>query len=84
MGGLSRPQPTQQNTTSNQPGGNGGNAGNAGNAGGNNPLAALASNPMFTQLRQAVQANPQLLPVILNQIAQSNPQLYQVVRKIVD
>jgi len=46
--------------------------------GGDNPLAFLANNPMFAQLRAAIQQNPQMLQALLAQIAQSNPQLFQV------
>jgi len=33
--------------------------------------------PELDQLRQLVQANPQIIPALLQQIAQSNPELYQ-------
>ena len=34
--------------------------------------------PQFQQLRQALQASPQLLPVMLQQLSQENPQLLEV------
>eukprot|EP00331_Platyophrya_macrostoma_P003396 CAMPEP_0176419638 /NCGR_PEP_ID=MMETSP0127-20121128/8165_1 /TAXON_ID=938130 /ORGANISM="Platyophrya macrostoma, Strain WH" /LENGTH=354 /DNA_ID=CAMNT_0017800151 /DNA_START=31 /DNA_END=1095 /DNA_ORIENTATION=+ len=50
-----------------------------GGLGGDNPLAALANDPGFQQLRAAVQQNPALLQGILNQLAQTNPQLFQLI-----
>lgn len=44
-----------------------------------NPLAMLANNPMFGQLRAAVQQNPMLLQPILSQLAQTNPQMFQLI-----
>jgi len=41
------------------------------------PLAGLAQNPNFLQLRAVVQQNPQLLPALLQQLAERNPQLAQ-------
>ena len=45
---------------------------------GSNPFAFLGNNPMFQQLRGAIQQNPQLLQSLLGQLAVSNPQLFQV------
>lgn len=42
------------------------------------PMAYLARQPQFTQLRQVLQTNPTLLQPILQQIGQSNPRLLQV------
>lgn len=72
FGGQQAGTTTQQQTGQST----GGNAGQ----GGENPLAFLANNPMFNQLRAAVQQNPELLQTALNQLAQSNPQLFQVKR----
>ena len=38
-------------------------------------LAGLSDDPMFEQIRAAVQENPDLLPELLNAIQQRNPQL---------
>ncbi|XP_014662516.1 PREDICTED: UV excision repair protein RAD23 homolog A-like [Priapulus caudatus] len=43
------------------------------------PLAALAHQPQFQQMRQAIQQNPTLLPPFLQQLGQSNPQLLQYI-----
>jgi len=43
------------------------------------PMAFLARQPQFTQLRQVLQNNPALLQPILQQIGQSNPRLLQVI-----
>mmetsp|Transcript_22934 Transcript_22934/g.32366 ORF Transcript_22934/g.32366 Transcript_22934/m.32366 type:complete len:419 (+) Transcript_22934:42-1298(+) len=42
-----------------------------------NPLAGLAAIPEFDQLRAMMQQNPQIIPMLLNQLSQSNPQLFQ-------
>lgn len=42
------------------------------------PMAYLARQPQFTQLRHVLQNNPTLLQPILQQIGQSNPRLLQV------
>lgn len=44
-----------------------------------NPLAAIANDPSFQQLRLAVQENPALLQGILTQLSQTNPQLFQLI-----
>lgn len=41
-------------------------------------LEFLRNSPQFQNLRQMVQAQPQLLPAMLQQIGQTNPQLLQV------
>lgn len=46
-------------------------------AGGN--LDFLRENPMFQQLRQLVQQQPQMLESVLQQVAGSNPQLAQLI-----
>jgi UV excision repair protein RAD23 len=40
-------------------------------------LEFLRQSPQFTQLRQLVQSNPQMLQPILQQLAQTNPELMQ-------
>eukprot|EP00042_Codosiga_hollandica_P024762 m.106045 g.106045 ORF g.106045 m.106045 type:complete len:316 (+) comp51670_c0_seq1:93-1040(+) len=45
------------------------------------PLAELAQNPQFNQLRAVIQQNPELLPAILQQLAQSNPALVQLINE---
>jgi len=44
-----------------------------------NPLAFLSGNPMFQQIRAAIQANPALLQSLLAQLANTNPQLFQLI-----
>lgn len=44
-------------------------------------LAQLTASPQFQQLRQVIQTQPQLLPVLLQQIGQSNPHIFQVSEK---
>ena len=41
-------------------------------------LEFLRNSPQFQNLRQMVQAQPHLLPTLLQQIGQTNPQLLQV------
>jgi len=43
------------------------------------PLAPLASNPQFIQLRTLVHRQPELLPALLQQLGQHNPQLIQLI-----
>jgi len=68
-----------------QPGGAGrGSAGLGAAAGGlgaaaGGPLDFLRNNPQFNVLRQAVQQNPNLLPVLLQQLGAANPQLAQLI-----
>ena len=44
-----------------------------------NPLAFLLQNPMFMQLRQMIQQNPQIIQPLLGQLQQSNPELAQMI-----
>ena len=46
---------------------------------GDNPISFLSNNPMFQQLRAAIQTNPNLLQPALAQLATSNPQLFQLI-----
>lgn len=46
---------------------------------GGDALEFLRSNPQFQQLRQIVQAQPQMLEPILQQVAQGNPQIAQLI-----
>jgi UV excision repair protein RAD23 len=41
-------------------------------------LEGIRNSPQFQQLRQLIQAQPQLLQPILQQLGQSNPELLQV------
>lgn len=43
------------------------------------PLLALRQHPLFEQIRAAVQANPQLLPGMLQMISQQNPELAELI-----
>lgn len=43
------------------------------------PFDFLRSHPQFSQLRQMVQSNPQLLQPVLQQLGQQNPQLLQLI-----
>ena len=49
------------------------------NAGEGDALEFLRSNPQFQQLRQIVQAQPQMLEPILQQVAAGNPQIAQLI-----
>eukprot|EP00951_Prasinocladus_malaysianus_P030330 scaffold284990_cov30-Prasinocladus_malaysianus.AAC.1 len=55
------------------PGGGGGGGGGAGS------LDFLRSNPQFQALRQMVQANPQILQPMLQELGKQNPQLLQLI-----
>lgn len=46
---------------------------------GGDPLEFLRNNPQFQQLRQLVQAQPQMLEPILQQVAAGNPQIAQLI-----
>ncbi|KAL1306513.1 hypothetical protein AAFC00_005206 [Neodothiora populina] len=46
---------------------------------GGDPLEFLRNNPQFQQLRQIVQAQPQMLEPILQQVAAGNPQIAQLI-----
>jgi UV excision repair protein RAD23 len=47
-----------------------------GGAEGENPLAALANNPMFSQIRRRVMQDPNFLQTFMQQLAQTQPQLH--------
>ncbi|KAI5210568.1 UV excision repair protein Rad23 [Aureobasidium subglaciale] len=51
----------------------------AGLVAGGDPLDFLRNNPQFQQLRQLVQAQPQMLEPILQQVAAGNPQIAQLI-----
>lgn len=51
----------------------------AGGSFADNPLAALRTHPTFLQVRQLVQANPEMLPQILQMIGSSNPDLLELI-----
>ncbi|KAH0276298.1 UV excision repair protein Rad23, partial [Aureobasidium melanogenum] len=51
----------------------------AGLGAGGDPLEFLRNNPQFQQLRQLVQAQPQMLEPILQQVAAGNPQIAQLI-----
>lgn len=53
--------------------------GEAGLGAGGDPLEFLRNNPQFQQLRQLVQAQPQMLEPILQQVAAGNPQIAQLI-----
>lgn len=44
-----------------------------------NPLEFLRNQPVFNQMRQIIQSNPQVLNSLMQQIGQSNPQLLQLI-----
>jgi UV excision repair protein RAD23 len=44
-----------------------------------NPLAFLYGNPMFVQLRDVIQQNPEILPGLLQQLQQTNPELAELI-----
>lgn len=48
-------------------------------AGSDEPLAFLRTQPQFQQMRMLIQASPDLLPTILDQIRTSNPRLLQII-----
>ena len=43
---------------------------------GDNPLAFLANNPMFDQLRERIIQEPQFFQTFMSQLQQTQPQLY--------
>ena len=54
----------------------GGGGGDAGGGGG--PLEFLRNHPQFQAMRQVVQANPQILQPMLQELGRQNPHLLQV------
>lgn len=60
-------------------GGEGGNAGAQGAAQSQSELSFLRNNPQFQALRQMVQANPQILQPMLQELGKQNPQLLQLI-----
>mmetsp|Transcript_3320 Transcript_3320/g.7373 ORF Transcript_3320/g.7373 Transcript_3320/m.7373 type:complete len:401 (-) Transcript_3320:62-1264(-) len=53
--------------------------GGAAGAGGDSELNFLRTNPQFQALRQMVQANPQILQPMLQELGKQNPQLLQLI-----
>lgn len=43
-------------------------------------MAALMNDPSFIQLRQLIQANPNMLEQVLTTIAQSNPEMFALIQ----
>ena len=43
-------------------------------------MAALMSDPSFLQLRQLIQANPNMLEQVLTTIAQTNPEMFALIQ----
>lgn len=61
----------------------GAGAGGAG-AGGisaDNPLAGLAANPQFQEMRAMLAAQPEMIPMLLQHLAQSQPELAQLIQQ---
>ncbi|KAK4474492.1 hypothetical protein MN116_001641 [Schistosoma mekongi] len=50
-------------------------------AGSEDPIAALASLPQFQQMRALVQANPELLPQLIQQIGNDNADLFRLIQE---
>lgn len=48
---------------------------------GDSPLAFLAQNPMFQQLKAMINQNPQMLAPLLQQLQQTNPQLLELINQ---
>lgn len=61
-------------------GSNQGAPGGQGQVSGN--LQALASLPQFEMIRQAVQQDPNALPLILEQLATTSPEIYNVLHSL--
>ncbi|CAH8640129.1 unnamed protein product [Schistosoma intercalatum] len=49
--------------------------------GSEDPIAALASLPQFQQMRALVQANPELLPQLIQQIGNDNADLFRLIQE---
>lgn len=73
-------QPQTGGTQGQSQPGTGGGMGGMGGMGemGGQDLSSLLNSPAIQQLAGAIRQNPQLLPVVLQQIQGSNPQLYQL------
>jgi len=48
---------------------------------GGNPLAALAANPNFEQLRQRIVSDPAFYQQFMNQLAQQQPQVHALIQQ---
>ena len=48
---------------------------------GENPLAFLADNPSFQQIRALIRENPNMIGSLMTQLAQSNPELAQAIEE---
>ena len=71
-GGTTATAPLQQQQQQPQPGGVAGMHGLS-------PLDFLRGNEQFQQMRQMIQAQPQLLPAVLQSLSQTNPPLFQLI-----
>ena len=76
---ANRPGAARTPGTGGDSAGTGGGAGSLGAAGATGNLDFLRENPMFQQLRQLVQQQPQMLESVLQQVGNSNPQLAQLI-----
>lgn len=46
-----------------------------------NPLAGLAANPQFQEMRAMLAAQPEMIPMLLQHLAQSQPELAQLIQQ---
>ncbi|XP_051144924.1 ubiquitin receptor RAD23d-like [Andrographis paniculata] len=63
------------------PSGVGSNTGSGGGGGGANTLDFLRNSPQFQALRAMVQANPQILQPMLQELGKQNPQLVRMIQE---